>query len=56
MKSMTTSYLDGTSLTMSDQEISAEKAREAAPKSISSSTVGNVSHMDWAGMMRDDFG
>lgn len=51
-----TSYLDeikpfatknATSLTMSHQEISAEKAREAAPKSISSSTVGNVSHMDW---------
>ena len=50
------SYLDelkpfatknATSLTMSHQEISAEKAREAAPKSISSSTVGNVSHMDW---------
>ncbi|CAL1152452.1 unnamed protein product [Cladocopium goreaui] len=28
------------------KEISAEKAREAAPKSISSSTVGNVSHME----------
>ena len=34
------------------QEASAaEKAREAAPKSISSSTVGNVSHMDWASVM-----
>lgn len=28
------------------KDVSAEKAREAAPKSISSSTVGNVSHME----------
>jgi len=28
------------------KEMSAEKARETAPKSISSSTVGNVSHME----------